>query len=159
MKKLILSFIIILVFTINIYSQTEDQTTIKGLWTLFKGAVVKEDFEAIKGLCRLPLMNYYFSEGLEETNDLQKYFGYFPGEFENFENIKSQIKNIYLPEEYKFYDKNSANRFYNNFNVTSGTEVYYVTIEGWHFSAADLYIIKIEGMYYIIGDDSWEYEG
>lgn len=159
MKKLIFSLSFILVFTINIYSQTEDQNTIKGFWTLFKDAVVKEDFEAIKSLCRLPLMEYYFSEYSEETNDLQKYFGYFPDQVESFENLKLQIKNISLPEKYKFYDKQYANRFYNNFNLTDGTEVYFVTIEGWHYSAAYLFIINIEGNYYIIGDDSWEYEG
>jgi hypothetical protein len=148
---------VLLIYSGNIYSQTNDQTTLKEFWSLFKNAVAKEDFEAIKGLCRLPLVECYFSEYGQTTEDVQKYFiAYSPSEFEN---IKSQIQKITLPKIFTFYDNNAANKFYTNFNVNSGIEVYSVLIEGWHYSATDLFIVKIEGKYYIIGDDSWEYEG
>lgn len=157
MKKIIIiSGIIILFFSSNIYSQLDEQTTIKGFWNLFKNAVAGEDFETMKNLCRLPLLQYYYFGKEVETNDMYEYFVSFSQDFNIF---KAEIKKIKSPKRYKFVDKKAASEFYNRFNVSSENEVYFVLVEGWHYAGANLYIIKIDGMYYIIGDDSWESVG
>lgn len=152
-KSFMVSLMLILLLTVNTYSQSGDQSTIKGFWKMFKVAVANEDFVTLKELCKTPLKEIYY-DGVEDIYDVEKYFRY--GEWSSFQ---SQVKKISLPKKYKFYSNKMENDFYRNFNVESGSEVYSAGIEGWYWSYADLIIVKIDGLFYIVGDLSMEYEG
>jgi len=147
----------LLAISLNVYSQSENQSTLNGFWSMFKTAILNEDFNALENLSRLPLIQVYY-DNVRKSDNLKEYFqGGSNGE--EFNLLKSQIKNIESPKKYEFYDKDSEKRFCNNFKIKTGSDVYTVGVEGFYFSFSDLIIVKISGKYYFLGDDSFEYEG
>lgn len=149
--------LILLSASVNVYSQTNDQTTLSGFWSMFKSAILNEDFSALENLSRLPLIQVYY-DNVRKSDNLKEYFqGGSNGD--EFNLLKSQIKNIEIPKKFEFYDKDSEKRFCNNFKIKFGSEVYSAGIEGFYWSFSDLIFVKINGKYYFLGDDSIEYEG
>ena len=153
--KYFLTFILLTV-SFNVNSQTNDQTTLSGFWSMFKSAILNEDFSALENLSRLPLIQVYY-DNVRKSDNLKEYLKNGSGEELNL--LKSQIKNIEIPKIFEFYDKDSEKRFCNNFKIKIGSEVYSAGIEGFYWSFSDLVFVKINGKYYFLGDDSIEYEG
>jgi len=152
-KSIMVSMLLVLLLTVNTYAQSGDQSTLKGFWKMFKTAVASEGFESLKGLCKSPLKDIYY-DNESSKNDVEEYFR--GGEWSSF---KSNVKKISLPKKYKFYDTKAEIDFCNYFNVERGSEVYSAGIEGWYWSYADLMIVKIDGLFFVVGDLSMEYEG
>lgn len=147
----------LLAISLNVYSQSENQSDLNGFWSMFKSAILNEDYSALENLSRLPLYQVYYDNARKYEN-LNEYFqGGSNGD--EFNLLKSQIKNIETPKKYEFYNKDSEKRFCNNFKIKTGSDVYTVAVEGFYFSFSDLIIVKISGKYYFVGDDSIEYEG
>ena len=110
-KSIMVSLLLVLLLSVNTYAQNEDQSTLKGFWKMFKMAVISEDFESLKELCKTPLKEIYY-DNVTNTNDVETYFR--NGEWSSF---KSNVKKISLPKKYKFYDTKAENDFCRYFNV------------------------------------------
>lgn len=158
MKKIVLlSLMALFSFAFSAYGQSEDQSTLKKFWNAFKSAVQNEDFEKLASLSDLPLVDLYIFSKAFETNDAELYFKAKKYNEINWKNFKKAVKGTSFPQKYKFYSESSKKDLYKRYKLEYGTEIYYVGIEGWYWSYADLLIANIDGYYYIIGDESMEY--